>query len=854
MNIFVVVRPTSDWMHENLVRRAVKYGLRYAPVVAKRITARLLHPHETLIFALEANDPLGTGGYTFTSDSAATLFYGTPWTTDGPLTNKRSWAEQLHEYLLTTSLPERAYRRLRGTYGLVHTAEGCLHAFGDFSGLKPMYYSGTPDAVGVSNNPLLLHMLTSREALPAWNLGALAWLPAQMHVMGNESTLRNVQFLKPGMRLCCATDGTLTISKFDWQFWKRSDESRSDFRPADFDDALSAIEQNFLVLQQLSKRMPMRLSLTGGRDSRVNLAYAQALAMHSDVEFFTRGREGSPEIECAEHLANICGVNLTKEIGSPSSFDLSDRWEILRYHVFRNAASVSPWDGSARPARSVSVEITGVGGELCRSHVKSRKRITVKSVEEVKSYHSAGWQVPLDPLGLMRRQVREEVVHQAHAWVDQRRQEGVDPSDMDDLYYADNRLNPFAGVIDSNIRSTIRFYPLIHADCVALMYNIGTSVDRASDRFHFEILKRLSPRLTAAPLLGEPWDERLKPLFGALPIVPTPFQPARKVEPQNLVSWQWEFIEQGAPQITDLLLGSPNSGLYDIIDRDKVESLRFGSAKRTYKSVEVHEWLSLIAIQLALTGGYTIARDSFFGTSERAQLDTNIDGLHLEQSEGGQRFACDGIDTDTFPSPVDLDIESTPTRKTSSFHTDVSKAASDLARITGGIDLRDLQAPTAGATRFADVQVGKLCVPTYRFRLPSERIVRLRIDPTDSKSDLLIASAVILLCKERIEFDLREPTQVILNSQLEYLGRTKHWGRYRALGNDPMIVWNDLAPLDLRSCAEATIEIQLLVSAGRRIELFWDFGTGFAQTRSIGQALNLALLPVISGALEFASQ
>ncbi|OIJ11709.1 hypothetical protein BKP37_14790 [Anaerobacillus alkalilacustris] len=143
-------------------------------------------------------------------------------------------------------------------------------------------------------------------------------------------------------------------------------------------------------------------------------------------------------------------------------------------------------------------------------------------------------------------------------------------------------------------------------------------------RFHFEIIKRLYPKLVSMPFLGAKWDERLTPYLDGLSIS-EPFEPPRQLQSKNLVTWQWDFMDQGWDQIREFLLGSRYTGLFDIVDFDRLSAV-FDDKSKISSVIDAKEILSLIEIQYLLTNQY---ESKYEGNPENIELLTNIRGIKL---------------------------------------------------------------------------------------------------------------------------------------------------------------------------------------------------------------------------------
>lgn len=802
MNKFLIIKCRNSSRLAGLIDRVVRRGLDAVPFLPQQVTIRSYPRHGALVFAAQAGDPLRTGGYTHVNDDSALCFSGVPYESGSLLSGSRSWASEL-QGILRVRGTERTYARLLGSYALAALNEdGSLAAFGDFVGMQPLYYFQSPELTAVSNRQWLLARICQPGDLPSYDLLALSWLPGHANIFGDRMVHQGVRLLTPGTYLEVNTQGDMETKPFESQFWRPYGDSYAELESVDFDRATEALLERFAPLKALSTDA-LWLSLTGGKDSRLNLAASLRSELRDKLRVFTAGPPGSPEIECAAFLCQHFGLQHHPQISARSRFDRQRTWDLLRYHPYLYEGSICPWDGLTGPATSTRVEINGFTGELYRTHAKRFREVEIETRDQAKklfeNYHQDA-----DPLQVLLPEVREFQNRYVHDWVDRHADLGVPLNDLPEVFYVQNRLPLWSGILSSNSPSHVRITPLAHPVVSAICYRGGHAV-RRSERMHFELLRRLDTWLPAAPFLKDTWDARLKPHWGDLPVATEPFAATVAPTSQNLVSWQWEFLEQARPEILTLLLDSPRSGLSEICRpqalRDlgkRLAGIRVGN--------EAKAVFSLLAVQLLLTGAHTAPKCSLLAQGELAELDTNLPDLRLEKSAGLQCLVRGSI------------------RASSEIHTTLTPPSIQA--------MRRIQ---------ADERLGIQCLA---FSLPHERIRRVRIDPTDAPGRHLLAAIELEVDDEVTAIDPRLPNSIEPNRQMKEVASIPEGLLWESLGSDPYCTIPALADLDLSGAKNAFLRVSLLVTAGARAEVFWDNGHGFSEGRK--RVLRLAT-PVPGG-------
>lgn len=513
---------------------------------------------------------------------------------DGHRYAQNGWAKELFGFMEKRDLAT-AYDQLGGTYNLACIRGSVVQAFGGFTGIPPLFYYEDERVAAIANRQLLLTLLRPNTNL-SFDLQALSWLPGQANSIGADSIYSGIKILQPGEYL--TLDRTITVSTFPKLIY---DAPRKELASADYD----AITDHFLKDFSAIKALPfnkLSMSVTGGKDSRMILALAVKSGLTDVIdEFFTSGDKDSPEVEVAKHICKKLDLkHNSKKADKRPPFDLYKAWNNLRFHPFRHEGSICPWDGNSAASNKSTIELNGMVGELYKKFVKSHETLQIETLNQAIDIFK-NYQQRNDPLSLQHDDITSHQHHSMEQTVRSLHAAGVALNDLQDIIYINNRLPMWSGQMAANTFERIRIFPLANFNAARIAYSGGHEL-RQTARIHMEVMKRACPELVEMPFLDTKWDKRIHPYLDGLKAAPP--HPTRKpANSKNLTSWQWSFMDEGWDSIRDFLLSSPNSALFDIVDRRKLETVLV-SRENIRQVIDAKEILSLINIQMLLTGQY----------------------------------------------------------------------------------------------------------------------------------------------------------------------------------------------------------------------------------------------------------
>ena len=521
------------------------------------------------------------------------------------------------------SLPERlltSYRErgsaevaenLEGAYNFVGVAPDVgLRAFGDFSGMYPLYWYAGEDFALISNRSLTVSDLVgSRE----WNMHALAWIVARANLAGDGLPLRRVRHLPPGVEARAPWgSGALELDAASMSIWPcaSDDPGRDNLTPKEWDAVTDALVGSVRALESVDG--PLRLGLTGGKDSRLCLALAKAAGLCDRVDVFTSGSLDGPEFEVARSVAEVAGFAHGSPVGAglpasdrprpkpvPAEVNAENVWNQLRRNVTRYEGIVPAWTALQNATRRPFVTIKGFGGEFFRRGSNQRSRAgDACSVDELAAQIVAT-HTAMDRLGVIRP---TEAAYQAQwleNWVRTMARE-IRRDVVHERLHVDLGFAHWFGPLLQDAPESVTIHPLVSR--MAAQKNLELSaVARRNERFHFEVMRRAAPDLVVIPFLNDCWAPELA-VDSPLDLPQHPF--ATAVKPVGRAIHQanpgWQFLETERRTIDGLFKeAAKRTEMDSVCDMKKLRRYAKSSRPMT-KFGEIRELVGAVGIALTL--------------------------------------------------------------------------------------------------------------------------------------------------------------------------------------------------------------------------------------------------------------
>lgn len=503
--------------------------------------------------------------------------------------------------MLINSSPETLFNYFSGAFNCtsISLKHGLL-GFSDFSGVYPVYKASSDGVAFISNSPQLLKNVNNFD----YDLFSLGWLIGHANIFGENMPYAGVKLITPGTysKSKISSNGYFIDSVMEnniWPMLQNGEEINPDsIQWGDLTDQLASS-----LLEMSRTYGELKLSLTGGKDSRLVLALALHAGLKEKISTFTKGPEGSPEIECAKNVANCVGVRheslVSKCQKQNLEFDYASTWRKLRQSNFRYFGSICLWDGLSGNIFGTDYDVTGFGGELYRGpggHAKQFKRLDFIKDDDLLKYW-INYHQKMDPLGLLTDEMKKHQLDHMKSWICKNRMYRKDT--LPEKFFVENRLSNWNGPLAQQVSGKVKIMPLLNSQLARTVFKLSPS-DRNSELVHFNLMRCACPSLAKLPFLKDAWSDTLKKKYNGFDFCHEAF--AKEASHRKIQAWQWDFVESQKNEIVDLIdRCAAESNVMSIMDVNKLTAfVRCGNYTET---IQVKNILAAVGICLTLTGG-----------------------------------------------------------------------------------------------------------------------------------------------------------------------------------------------------------------------------------------------------------
>ncbi|WP_415296935.1 hypothetical protein [Cellulosimicrobium sp. SJTW-1] len=395
---------------------------------------------------------------------------------------------------VATSLP--------GCFSLIHVGDFGVTACTDASASNMLYRTGMSGVHLVSSRAsTLASILTQRSgAAPRWNLRGMRHFAIAGYFPGEHTPFAGIDALAPSVllridpwytRRASYDDGQLRDIAPGREGWKGHVVAASDALVS----AFNCVPKD-----------PVKLTLTGGRDSRI---LAAALSARGDfsVHSSTLGVENDPDVVIAQKISSILGFEHTRA-SPPGVLDGVSRFgELPSARIERVLdvfdGMVSAWDDIEDYGPLVSqASLSGVGGEIARGGLVLPGAASISSTDAARHIENAlaGGAFFTGPSNEAARALVAPLIELARS----------DPhAAIDDFYYFHRNARWVAARRSGSRFRRYLYDPLLDNQFVRLVRAIPAQ-HRWSERLMFDVIATLEPRLRDVPIEGARWRFELE--------------------------------------------------------------------------------------------------------------------------------------------------------------------------------------------------------------------------------------------------------------------------------------------------------------------------------------------------------
>jgi hypothetical protein len=557
-------------------RRRYESAAQFAPLVPEETWVRETGANAICAAFSNATES-AAGNYVHAADDSGFVVYN-GWVagnglSDQPFTKPvSSWIESRVQ---ATSFDDFVTNTTGEWSVLAVSPTGELNAALAFPGGEHLYY-GVIDGVFAVSNRAILCAAALHGHIPAPNPFFVGWLLTSNHAfLSDDGTpFAGVHALHPlkTLRLKPGADAWEVRARV----WPQEQKLPT------WDELLDEMIQRVNIVRRLPN-VPFRLSLTGGRDSRLVLAALFA------AKCFDKLR-GCYLIAPPDHPDVIVGRLLADHYGIPFECfprEASTRsvWDDLKMHHFQTEMGVHFWDSKGILSTPREGRIGGNYGELFFSHFKMHQLLGWHGVAGI--LESDGY---VDPDNILTTRARDHFRQEIRKFWQRRRDEGLLPSQIRDRLHRDGRMWRWVGqgrlaVGLGGVNTNPLASPRMLDTYLSLPY-----LDRRCGRIHYELMRRAAPWLSEQPFASKGFSVYLTGHRERR----MDFPPAKLTIAAQHALWETQRDE-----LCSYLLAPPKSDFFELVDKNRLEKLLQRTPPHA-KRLEIATVLGILGVRHAL--------------------------------------------------------------------------------------------------------------------------------------------------------------------------------------------------------------------------------------------------------------
>jgi asparagine synthase (glutamine-hydrolysing) len=297
-------------------------------------------------------------------------------------------------------------------------------------------------------------------------------------------------------------------------------------------------------------------------------------------KYYSDGDADSEEGQISREIA--AKFNL-QHFNNITANDLTGRWdELCRKMIVQNDGMVSLWQVSdiscqTKGIESLNVLLYGVGGEIGRRFYKHPVFFVGKQGSRAVSRKLSSCLLS-NYDGLIKEEAVQLSTSFIKRWTTSALDEGIDPVEIPDYFYAFERVRRWAG---SNYKKMTPLFDVFSPFCSRPFVEASFSLSpvyRYSEPLHYAMLS-LVPELHQIRFENGTWNSQI-PWVNILQIILNKYSIKKKRIKAKITPAldRSLFLKQNLPQIREVCFEQRQSQLWDFINKDKLERVTSNKA------------------------------------------------------------------------------------------------------------------------------------------------------------------------------------------------------------------------------------------------------------------------------------
>jgi asparagine synthase (glutamine-hydrolysing) len=367
-------------------------------------------------------------------------------------------------------------------------------------------------------------------------------------------------------------------------------------------EAIAALGQTLLdTVRPIGALAEVECPITAGKDSRLMaavLAEAKVPAI-----YFASGREGEPDMEMGRQFAERFQLpfRALDDFASATDAEWEDAiWRLVKQtDGMSTLAHVSTALRGNDPSPVRCVHLYGAGGEIGRANFFQRKALYYLLPLGHEGAKRALRDLMMTYRGNLVRPEAEALATQyLDQFVDHMRDDGFASSELEALFYMEERVRRWAG---NNFRQLDSYRDVFTPYCTRAYAQASFSVPllyRYADHIHYELLGYLDREMQQFPLEVPWYAQRPLPLtvqlltryYDQSGIARLSHRVLNRIQRLHVAATRWNkraawnvapsrrnerasWLEQFLPRLRQRVLDQSSSALWDYVDRPRLEHL-----------------------------------------------------------------------------------------------------------------------------------------------------------------------------------------------------------------------------------------------------------------------------------------
>jgi len=469
--------------------------------------------------------------------------------------------KDLGNSFINDCLGEFTYIRLDG--------EGSGNVLRNKSGLMPLYFAENSNVQILSNRASIAALVMNGSAdFEVDPIFQISMLGVGWPLLGN-TLFKNVHSIHPRNAISIKNSDIL-VSNTDRDIY-HNEQLRTLFHESPnkyWDDLCDILCDSIKIFSHIDEKYPITFFLSGGKDSRLIFSLFKKAGLLDRLDIVSTGAPYSHDVIVAHQITSHYNIG---QRFTDSVFRSVNYSELLPSHIFLSEARTGPYNMVMFNERSDTVTLTGHEIGLREDIVTGDfDHIDVNAIFRMNRQYFGDFNYA----GILKPEIQKHFTETVEEWLVNAVKKTPDIRNTPWRFRNESRCSGYLGFVKflGEFQKGFAPYILMTDSVISYAYNAGVA-SRASERLHYEILKRLDPWLVYdCPFGGQEWSTYIKEENAQSGrVMPSAFPVLKSQHAPKLGSFA--VFNNNRHQIFDYIL-QENNDLFEFVDKSKLEKLQ----------------------------------------------------------------------------------------------------------------------------------------------------------------------------------------------------------------------------------------------------------------------------------------